>query len=301
MELDESSRGPALRKLMKNKLGILYEWNKPEVIDRVGPYEPDIFDFFDQKRIEIVRKCEDLLIGFTNEQLDSLIDPDVPNDDALKTDWAKVYKREIENITRKEPPWYAGGFGVSAYEPDFRYWAQMPNFTEHEALLLTLGVAPDHFKEEAIINMQTKKERGTGLWAPLEYLLARREQIARQFRLFGRGHTITPNELFSWIEQVELDIHPSFSSRYVVQNTPQASGKHAKPMDDREKKSMLQLIISMAVGGYSYRPENKRSAIPNEIESDAAQLGISISAETVRKYLRASEKLISEDWEPPET
>ena len=63
---------------------------------------------------------------------------------------------------------------------------------------------------------------------------------------------------------------------------------------------MLKLIIGMAVGGYGYDPKAERSAQVTEIASDLEKVGISLDADTVRKWLRAAADLlpgeVCADW-----
>ena len=61
--------------------------------------------------------------------------------------------------------------------------------------------------------------------------------------------------------------------------------KLEKPLGTTEKNSLLKLVIGMAIKGYSYNVEAKRSAVPSEIAGDLAKLGMSIDVDTVRRYL----------------
>ena len=59
-----------------------------------------------------------------------------------------------------------------------------------------------------------------------------------------------------------------------------------KPMTTTERNTLLRLIIGMAMGGYGYDPAALRSKIPTEIENDVTGLGMSVTAETIRKHLK---------------
>lgn len=68
-----------------------------------------------------------------------------------------------------------------------------------------------------------------------------------------------------------------------------------QPLRTRERTSLLNLVIGMAVKGYGYKPAaSKNSAIP-EIASDLHELGLSLSEDTIRKYLNESKELLSGD------
>ena len=53
-----------------------------------------------------------------------------------------------------------------------------------------------------------------------------------------------------------------------------------------ERNSFLKLLVGMAIKGYAYDPSAKRSTAPKEIETDLAQLGLQITDDTIRKYLK---------------
>jgi hypothetical protein len=59
-----------------------------------------------------------------------------------------------------------------------------------------------------------------------------------------------------------------------------------KPLGTRERDTMLKIIIGMAVKGYSYDPGASRSTVPKEVADDLAALGVGVSDDTVRKYLK---------------
>lgn len=301
MKSDTSSRETAIRQLIKSTLGHLSEWSKPEIENTVGPYEPDVFDSFDQQRSKLEEQCLAVLSNLSDDDIDVLVNPKTPHSNELKRRWEEVFHSEVTDLSQAEPPWYAGGFGVSSYRADFHYWSQLPTFTLKEALLLSLGVEPKHFTLDKIDGLQVEADHGIEPWAPLVYLLARRLQLTRQFPSLERGKKVSARDLFAWIAVVELDIHPDFTSKYLVAPSERTPELEKARLDHREKSSMLQLIIAMAVGGYVYVPGEKRSQVPKEIESDAAKLGIDVTSETIRKYLRSAEGQISDDWTPPES
>ena len=96
-------------------------------------------------------------------------------------------------------------------------------------------------------------------------------------------------------------MHPEFHSHIVSREkspaTPSAL-ETGKELDPRERSSMLKLIATMAVGGYRYNPHKDYTKVVGEILDDASGLGISITDDTIRKYLKLSRKMISKDWKP---
>jgi hypothetical protein len=66
-----------------------------------------------------------------------------------------------------------------------------------------------------------------------------------------------------------------------------------KPLTTTERNTLLKMVIGMAVKGYSYDPTAAKSTVPKEIEGDLAALGITVTDDTVRKYLkRATEAVL---------
>ena len=59
--------------------------------------------------------------------------------------------------------------------------------------------------------------------------------------------------------------------------------------------SLLKMVITMAVKGYGYDPLSSRSQTPTEIVSDIEQLGLSLDADTVRKWLKEGAELIDQE------
>lgn len=59
-----------------------------------------------------------------------------------------------------------------------------------------------------------------------------------------------------------------------------------KPLSTTERNTLLKLVIGMAIEGYKYDPQATRSTIPTEISGDLAKLDISVTDDTVRKWLK---------------
>lgn len=68
-----------------------------------------------------------------------------------------------------------------------------------------------------------------------------------------------------------------------------------KPLKTRERETLLKMIIGMAVDFYGYDPKASKSTVPKEISDNLDLLGISVSDDTIRKWLReAAEYLPNE-------
>lgn len=70
----------------------------------------------------------------------------------------------------------------------------------------------------------------------------------------------------------------------------------ANDLGTRERETLLKIIIGMAVEGYRYDPNAKRNIAVSEIVKDLEALGVAVSDDTVRKYLKSASQLL-----PPKT
>jgi hypothetical protein len=59
-----------------------------------------------------------------------------------------------------------------------------------------------------------------------------------------------------------------------------------KSLSTRERDTLLKLVVGMAIKGYTFDPKAGRSNVPAEIASDLEKLGIGLSDDTVRKWLK---------------
>lgn len=69
-----------------------------------------------------------------------------------------------------------------------------------------------------------------------------------------------------------------------------------KSQSSLERQNMLKVIYTMAVRGYSFNPTDKRSKVVPEIVSDLGLEGLSLSEDTVRRYLKEARDQLAE-WQ----
>ena len=300
-KIDETTLGAHLNTLMRDKLGPHFDWDVPKIDDTVGPYDPLVFEKYNHQRQEVVDACRKMLSFLSDQDILRLVNNRLDDPNEIRDDWFNCQREEIRILAKIKVPWYAGGFGHASYAADFDYWAQVPHFTYHEALFLSLGVEPAHISPDGVIAMLSLLEKGTDLWNPLRYMLRRREQILRQFPNFFEQGKIRPVQLFDWFELIELDVHPSFTSRYLVAEKPTKKGLEETKPDrphKRELDSICQLFVAMVIEYYGYDPKALRSPVPKEVRELSAAMGLDISEDTIRKYLRIGASFIPEDWGP---
>lgn len=81
----------------------------------------------------------------------------------------------------------------------------------------------------------------------------------------------------------------------LIQNVLPAA-EPAKPQSMVERRNMLKAIYGMALKGYSYNPDDKRSTVVTEIVGDLALVGLPLSDDTIRRYLKEARENLGE-WQ----
>ncbi|MEZ5918614.1 MAG: hypothetical protein R3D66_01390 [Alphaproteobacteria bacterium] len=105
-----------------------------------------------------------------------------------------------------------------------------------------------------------------------------------EIEVFHRsGYKVKPQDFMNWASNLGL----SFPN--LVSNKKKSKDK---PLSTLERETLLKLVIGMAVDGYGYDPVAKRSPLAKELEDSLNELGISITDDTIRKWLKESAELL---------
>tara|TARA_R110002126_G_scaffold213048_4_gene359588 strand:+ start:9470 stop:10495 length:1026 start_codon:yes stop_codon:yes gene_type:complete len=75
----------------------------------------------------------------------------------------------------------------------------------------------------------------------------------------------------------------------------QADSNTNQSAANRERQSLLRLVIGMAIKGYAYDPRATRTKTSQEITNDLQLLGLTLDVDTVRKYLNEAKELLPGD------
>ena len=299
------------QRLLEAKLEEMPAWSPPEIEKTVGPYDPTEFEPYMQFRERIVERCRQRLADYSNEEITLLLersiacpsdtpsDPDDPTAVAFWNDWASFARADMAKAGKQPPPWYAAGFGHPDYRADFDYWAKMRNFSVSEITCLSIGIKPDLFPPKRLKDLEAKQK--DGLYPSLDFLVMRHQQLARQFDPGSNGWRVEPDRFLKWVDQFEFETHPEFLrllQRYHRKSDAEAGPVNDDKPDRREVNSIAQLFTAMAIEYFGYRPDEKKSPATGEIQNLADSLGLSISDDTIRKYLKLGAKEVSKDWEP---
>lgn len=127
------------------------------------------------------------------------------------------------------------------------------------------------------------------------FYFKRRQVIGNNIFPFGdQTHLkLTPKAFCDWVVEVGLQV-PEDLLRCVSKITGAdykvrrgwVEASDQPELENRERESLLKLVISLAVGGYGFQPTAIRSEIPNQIRSDMNIIGLDLHPDTIRRYLK---------------
>lgn len=305
---EDSKFESQIKTLIERKFGDLLMWEKPLIRQTVGPFDTTNIDQFEVRRDGMVGEAERVLRRFGATVVNFLHDDDCEGDNERRDQWSACLRREINSLHKRTPIWMDAGFGHPDYQADFEYWGQMEQFDLHEALMLSVGVEPKHYSKQRLERAIKAMERER-LIEPIEFLARRYEQFFRKFPSTSFGKLrVSPYFLFGWFNEVELSVHPEFMEalrkRVTKSSGPASLSKDATAdeakvrTDKREVDKIAQLFAAMAVDQLGFDPHAKRSPVPKEIADLAASMGLQVSDDTVRKYLKLGARFIPNDWKP---
>ena len=306
--LIEPFRSQFIAAFLKRKIAKAFEWEKPVLGETIGPSAPDVYQQYEQKRDRVVSIARDWITQIVDEEPTRFGASGHDLEQALEL-FGDGLDEEIRKVS-KLPSAGNGGFGHPAVGPDFVYWGQMPHYRLQEALCLSVGADPKIFSKKMLDDLNRPGGITDNTWPHLVFLMDRKELFERKFGGQYTRYQIKIEDLKNWIDEINLEVHSAFYqelvrrtekrtvavvSKVAEQTTAQAS----KKVDQRTIDALAQLVTAMAVDSYGYVPKSLRSPIPKEVAGILANLGMSMTDETVRKYLRRGEMFISDDWEPP--
>lgn len=182
------------------------------------------------------------------------------------------------------------------------YWAKMGFWTIEQATALLIGKDPDVILDAG----------GAPTGCSAETLAAYRDTyrlIDSYARISGKGFNQPPADFIEWASHIGIDPAPglveavqaqgrkSVEARTTARSKAGSSAaENANRISERERNTLLRIIIGMAVRGYGYDPDAARSDIPKTIADDLSGLGLECSDQTVREKLKEARTFLPGDW-----
>jgi hypothetical protein len=160
---------------------------------------------------------------------------------------------------------------------DFRFWSHLEQWSLDDTAALLLAKNPQKVSSTSLYRVRHESP----FRRAFEDLSSKLIRAKRDGKL--KEHD-TPANFIGWAEAVGVPIPPELSGRLEAGGGIQIEG--------RERASLLKMIFGMATKRYNYNPADPKSPAPTSIVDDLAELGLQMSQETVRKYLREASSLL---------
>lgn len=177
---------------------------------------------------------------------------------------------------------------------DHKYWAKMGFWTIEQSAALLIGEDPDTITV------------GGGLAASCPSETRFRYQkmfrlLDSHIRMSGIGSNNSPTEVIEWALHAKVDPPQALVDAVRAQGrslieTRAHSASEEKPLGERERNTLLRMIIGMAIGGYGYDPDAGKSDVAPTVFKDLDKLGLEGAEQTIRNKLRDASQLLPGDW-----
>lgn len=178
--------------------------------------------------------------------------------------------------------------------PDYNYWAKLSYWTIEQSTALLIGADPDAILDGAALASSCPATARTA------YLKIFR-LLDSHIRMSGIGSNISPTDILKWAAHTKIDAPQALveavraQGRTLIETRAQTVSEE-KPLGERERNTLLRMIIGMAIGGYGYDPEAGKSDVAPTIFKDLDKLGLEGTEQTIRNKLREASQHLPGDW-----
>ena len=209
-------------------------------------------------------------------------------------------KRRAEKMAEDERDERERYFNLDSATADFTYWAKADSWSLDEATALTLGRDPRVVKWEGV----EPKVRSSKFAYEYSNL---RELIYRGYGSHRLDEPVEPRKFLKWAgeRKIEVDqrllaefeaLEPKPTNNLQAQkDTKPANSKPSVELRETAKRSLLKLILGMAMKKYRFKPGLERQSTATNIQSDLAEVGIKIDVDTVLNWLKIAAEEIEID------
>ena len=141
MGSDDTIKQEHIRRILRQRYSSWLGWKKPQVLEGVGPYHPQKFDYFDALRQAAIDASKETLQEMSLDRLAESFHADGHPKPAHEYGEAILAEQNML-LWRKEPVWFAGGFNVVGRIADYSHWLNMKSWSLAETVALSIGFEP---------------------------------------------------------------------------------------------------------------------------------------------------------------
>ena len=260
-------------------------------VQLIGPHDPDFFEMHHADRQKSERRA---MLDLT----------EMPDDTLLAA-------YEIEGVLAdfgvqwalfERPPWYAAGFGVDLYWPDFKNWAKMDYWTLQEAVCLSLGFKPEN-GAELKSRFYSRYEPIIPL-GPSQFFRNRTAIIKRaSFREKNDTKKVSPKVFVSWAKSKGLEV-PSELLTAVDYKSDSPRPSMLNSVDKRKYDTSLKVVLGLLAEQYGEDFNSVTREMKEDVSSGLKRFGLALDPKTIAKMLGeavlARERFVNEQHKKDE-
>lgn len=309
--VEDVEKSGLIRRIIDGSLGELAHWQRPVSFPSVGPAFPEVYGRFQQELSKWRTETEERLALWSIRGLDEISpQSETPSLNLLFDERGRLGTAAIalRHLKARAPQDFVGGWAVAGKEIDLPYWTSFATVSLDDLVFLSLGREPRKANFQAACDTYGRSDEGDAI---LYFLEDRLELVANAMGLDPEGHEakVDLRTFFDWVEETQLPIDQAFHHGLRKRFRPGtlAATNEAPPdtsesdtnslkLEPRERVSLAKLITAMAVESYGYEPAARRSSVPKKIEDIALRLGLEITADTIRKFLREGSQFLPSGW-----
>ncbi len=300
-----------IQRIIEGALGDLASWQRPISLPSVGPEFPEVYGQFEHDLSQWRAETEERLALWSLRALGEISpQSEAPKLNPLFDEQGRLRSAAIalRRLKARVPQDFVGGWAVAGKEIDLPYWTSFTTVSLGDLAFLSLGREPRKANFHAVCETYGRSDEGDAL---LYFLEDRLELIANAMGLDPQDHVakVDLRAFFDWVEETQLPIdlafHQSLRNRFrpatlatkteALPDTSESDTSTLK-LEPRERVSLAKLITAMAIESYGYEPATCRSSVPKKIEDIALRLGLEITADTIRKFLREGSQYLPSGW-----
>lgn len=212
---------------------------------------------------------------------------------------------------------------------DWTYWQQLNGVKVWEACLLSLGANPSFIPTEFKPLFHTDREQSATVFQSFFPNLKGKWDYQKRLQIVS-GHLELPEwftllskigtnknlweihlpEFSAWAKaknveipielaeilaspapQIPTTLQPEVVPAVVIPAVPEPPPE--KKFGARERDNLLRVVVGMGIKGYGYDVNASKNLATKEIADDLSELGVQLSEDSIRKYLKEGAKLIS--------
>jgi len=227
---------------------------------------------------------------------DETVDQDRTNDTAvlelffklLNSQSTQTLKLKADRISNSTNSHWPNDISVE----DMLYWVRKPNWSLTDAALISVGLSSEKSCDKTFEKEFQKINKHRH---PILPEFSRRLYNLIEHEEAGKFCDFSPKEFVNWFRKLDYSLPQVLEDEFPISGTNTARRPSAKKVSE---KTMLKMILGMAMRHYDFDPKQKRSRVTNKIVSDLKLYGIELDKNNVLACLRkaASEFAVRDQY-----